>query len=233
MRQTKYQRIAEELRAELASMDAGAQLPSEKELASRYGVSPMTIRQALERLQDAGLVTRVLGRGTYVQRRVIAKGDELTSFSEDMRMRGLEPSTRLLGIDLVPAGDDVARDLRTGRSERVLQLERLRLADGEPICLELAHVPERLSRAVMDAPGASLHELLAEQNAAPHSATRRIRATSATDRQASLLGLPPASPLLHIVQVFFDERGRPVQRADSVYRADRYEAYSRVRRSDR
>lgn len=230
MREVKYRLIADSLRRRCMSLPEGTQLPAEKELALTYQVSAMTVRQALDVLVDEGLLARVNGRGTYVQRHAIAKGDELTSFPEDMRLRGLEPSTRLLGVDIVAATDPVATDLRLSAGHKVLQIERLRLADAEPMCLETAHLPESYAREIADRADGSLHSALASLGVRLVSGTRRIRAVLTSDRQSSLLGLPLGAPALRIVQVFADEHSRPVQRADSYYRADRYEAYTRVRR---
>src|SRR5699024_7679355 len=119
----------------------------------------------------------------------------------------------------------VVRDLSLGQTEHVLQIERLRLADNEPICLELAHIPQRYAKLLAGSDFTSLHRELTTAGAAPAAATRRVRAAITTDRQASLLGIPPVSPVLNIVQVFFDCHARPVQRADSWFRADRYEMY--------
>jgi GntR family transcriptional regulator len=231
MRETKYRRIAASLKTDCLQQEDGTQLPSEIELASRYEVSAMTIRQALDVLEDEGLVTRVFGRGTYVQRRIIAKGDTISSFSDDMRMRGLEPSTRLLGIETILADPVVAHDLRLGAKEKVVRLERLRLADGEPMCLEVSHLPARFA-SILEAGDldGSLHAILGSTGISLESGTRRIRAVIANDRQARLLGQPDGSPALNIVQVFSDAQRRPVQRAHNLYRADRYEAYSQVRR---
>lgn len=231
MRDIKYRRIAAILREKCASLAEGTQLPSEKELAAQHDVSTMTVRQALEVLQEEGFVERVFGRGTYVQCRVKAKGDSLTSFSEDMRMRGLEPSTRLLGIEIILAPDAVALDLRLGPSEKVLVLERLRFADREPMCLETTHLPDRFARAIEADPDSSVHETLNAQGVRLTSETRRIRAVETTARQSSLLGLPTDAPALRVIRVSADEHGRPVQRADTLYRADRYEAYARVHRT--
>lgn len=233
MRDTKYRRVAEGLRRSFTGQPDGSRLPSEKELAREYAVSLMTIRRAFEVLDDEGFVTRIVGRGTFVQRRIVAKGDSLTSFSEDMRMRGLTPSTRLIGIEVIPATDDVSRDLRLHAGEKVVTIDRLRLADGEPMCLESAQLPARFAPVVErgDLSG-SLHALLAENGTQIVTGTRRIRAVLAGDRASGLLGLAGTAPALQVVQVFFDGQGRPVQRSSSLFRADRYEAFSRVRRSD-
>jgi GntR family transcriptional regulator len=233
MRVAKYRHIAEVMRDSFADSADGARLPTEKELAKHYDVSLMTIRRAMEVLDTEGFVNRIVGSGTFVQRRIVAKGDVLTSFSEDMRMRGLEPSTRLIGFEIVPAADDVVRDLRLRSTERVVAIERLRLADGAPMCLEVAHLPARFAHVLESGNlNGSLHELLSASGTVIMTGTRRIRAVSIGDRAATLLGLAGSEPALQIVQVFFDARTRPVERSSSLFRADRYEAFSRVRKAD-
>lgn len=231
MRETKYGSIAASLRESCASLLDGSQLPSEKDLATQFEVSIMTVRRALELLDEEGIVRRVFGRGTFVQRRVVAKGDQLTSFSEDMQMRGLRPSSRLLGIDVIKAPEDVRKDLHLGDGEKVVVLERLRLADDEPMCIEAAHLSARFGD-LLQAGGleGSLHRLLAEHGYQPESAVRRIRAVVAEERQALLLGLHAGDPMLRVTQVFSDRQGVPIQRSCSDYRADRYEAFTKVRR---
>lgn len=231
MRETKYGLIAASLRASCASLPDGSQLQSEKDLAAEFGVSIMTLRRALELLDEEGIVRRVFGRGTFVQRRVVAKGDQLTSFSEDMRMRGLSPSSRLLGIDVIRAPEEVRKDLHLGDGEKVVVLERLRLADAEPMCLESAHLSARFADLLQaDTLEGSLHELLAEHGHRLESAVRRIRAVVAEERQALLLGLHAGDPILRVTQIFSDQQGVPIQRSCSDYRADRYEAFTKVRR---
>lgn len=231
MRETKYGKIAGVLRQRCAQLEDGQQLPSEKELAVEFGVSVMTLRRALDTLDEEGIVRRVLGRGTFVQRRIVAKGGALTSFSEDMRMRGLTPSSRLIGFEVVSPSDDVRKDLLLGPQENVVLLERLRMADGEPMCVETAQLSARFTALLEnDLLEGSLHKLLASQGHVLETALRRIRAVAADERQAMLLGLQTGDPVLQIIQVFHDIRGTAIQRSCAHYRADRYEAFTKVRR---
>ena len=233
MRDTKYRHVADVLRDSFTGLADGSRLPSEKDLAKHYDVSLMTIRRALEVLDAEGFVNRIVGSGTFVQRRIVAKGDALTSFSEDMRMRGLVPSTRLIGFEIVPAADDIVLDLRLRSAERVVTIERLRLADGAPMCLEVAHLPARFAPALESGDlNGSLHGLLSATGTVITTGTRRIRAVAVGDRAATLLGLAGSEPALQIVQVFYDAQARPVERSNSLFRADRYEAFSRVRTAD-
>lgn len=232
MAEAKYRSIARHLRERCAALPEGAQLPPERELSERYGVSPMTVRQALGLLEDEGLVDRVFGRGTYVQRRIIAKGNAASSFSDDMRARGMEPSARLLGVEFVSASETVAKDLRIKIGERVLMIERLRFADADPMCIETAHIPGRVAQQIADKDlDGSLHELLDRHGVHIATGVRRTRAIVLDDRAARMLQQPDGAPALLVAHTFSAERGVPVQRAESIYRADRYELYSTVRRT--
>lgn len=220
----KHATIAEILLGRCQKLPLGTRLPSEQELAVEFGVSRMTVRQALSRLCAEGMVERIAGRGTFVRRPTVAKSSSLTSFTEDMRMRGLRPSSRLIGLDRVPATPDIAQDLALVPGDFVFAVERLRLADGEPICLELAHLPVRFEPLLVpDQLERSLHDALRTEGVELLSGTRRVHAIGLGRREAVLLELPDGAPALEVVHVFRSSGRRPVQRARSLYRSDRYE----------
>lgn len=225
----KYVEILNELRDEFRHAPSGSRIPTERALATRFGVSRMTLRQALDELQAEGRVERVRGNGTFVRRPTVAMGPRLTSFTEDMRSRGLMPSSRLLALSIVPAGADVADVLGVAADDEVVLMERLRFADGEPMCLEVTQLPLRLQRVLErgDLEG-SLHALLKKEGIDITSLTRRVRAVAVEPREARLLDLPDGAPTLEVLDVFYDVEGRCVQRASSRYRYDRYEVMNQI-----
>lgn len=187
------------------------------------------MRRALAELAQEGRVTRVPGNGTFVRRPVVAMGPTLTSFTEDMRRRGLEPSARLLGLALTPADPDVAHNLGVDVGDDVVELRRLRLADGEPMCVEVGHLPAHLMPALErgDLTG-SLHEILAGQGIVLAVAMRCVKVAVASPEENAVLDLPADASTLEIVDTFLDDAERPVQTARSRYRPDRYEVHSRL-----
>ena len=226
----KHVAITKALREQCRDLPVGSRLPSEKDLAIQFEVSRMTVRQALDALATDGRVERVPGLGTFVRRPTVAMGPYLTSFTEDMRSRGMRPSSRLIALEQVEASPDVATDLGVEVGSPVIRLERLRFADDEPMCLEEGHLPARLERIVEDADlEGSLHAVLAAAGVVIASARRRVRAVSAPSRDAQLLRLPDRATALEIVDVFYDANRRPIQRARSRYRPDRYEVMSDLR----
>ncbi|WBB80343.1 GntR family transcriptional regulator [Micromonospora sp. WMMD882] len=223
----KHVAITKALREQCRELPVGARLPAEKELAARFEVSRMTVRQALDALANDGRVERVPGLGTFVRRPTVAMGPNLTSFSEDMRARGLRPTSRLIAIEEIAAAGDVAADLAVEAGAPVIRLERLRFADDEPMCLEDAYLPARFQRVLDDADlEQSLHEALAAAGVVMSSARRLVRAVPAPSRDARLLGLAEHAPALEIVDVFYDANRRPAHRSRSRYRHDRYEVRS-------
>src|SRR6185312_6104946 len=135
----------EQLRAILEDLiDAlapGDPLPSERELAERYDVARMTVRAEITALAAEGRVERVQGRGTFVAEARVAQAAALSSFTEDMRARGLKPGSEVLGQGVEPADDLVARRLGLDPGTDVVRVRRVRSADGEPMALEEAFLP--------------------------------------------------------------------------------------------
>jgi GntR family transcriptional regulator len=223
----KYLEITACLRQELRERPAGSRLPPERDLAERFGVSRMTLRQALDELTQEGRLQRIRGNGTYIRRPTVTMGPSLTSFTEDMGARGLQPSARVLGFTRTTAGDEAAEALGLPEGSEVVWIERLRLADGEPMCVEVAQFPVRLQRLLEDGDvEQSIHDLLRRGGFPPTSLRRRVRAVAAARREALLLQLPDGAPMLEVVDVFADPGGRPIQYARSRYRSDRYEVWT-------
>ncbi len=202
-----------------------APVPSERELASRYGLSRMTARQAVEHLVSEGRLYRVQGKGTFVSRPKIDMPLRLTSFTEDMRARGLTPGARDLGRRMTAATAAVARELGIEAGESVYIIERLRTADGVPMALERSHIPAHLAPDLLDRSleNQSLYELLATAyGVALDRGDQIIEAGIADSGDATLLGLPPGSAVLLLQRVTW-AGPVTVEYAVSTYRADRYQ----------
>jgi len=227
----KYERLRRELLGMCEELGPRALLPTERELAERFGLSRATVRSALSGLEQAGAVYRVQGAGTFVAPSTISKSLSLTSFSEDMRARGLRPGSRVLVADEVPAGRALAEHLRLRPADPVVRLVRVRLADDRPMCLETAYVPAaRLPGLARGDTPASLYDLMHEHGLRPVRAEQVVEAALPGDEEAALLSMPPGAPALRIHRTAFDQRERPVERTISMYRADRYDIRFTVQR---
>lgn len=223
-----YVQIKETIKASIldGQMRPGDQLPPETELVKQYGVSRMTVRQAILELVNEGLLYRRRGKGTFVAQPKITQGlCGLTSFTEDMETRGLRPSGRVLSLGKVPADKEVADLLGVQAAAPVVRLERLRLADGRPMALEVSHLPvprfEWLLRE--DLSDRSLYRLLRDACGLDLARARQtIEVAVANPCEAAILKVHAGAPLLRMERVAFDRKGEAVEAVRSLYRADRY-----------
>lgn len=221
----KHQLIREQLLAEISTMETDAPIAQERELADRFGVSRTTVRQALRSLSDEGLIYAIRGQGTFVSGGRISKGLKLSSFSEDMRSRGMIPRSRLIRAEEKLADADLAQQLEVEVGTPVLMIERLRLADGVPMCLETTHLPKRLFPHLLNYNlDGSLYNLLADHyRVRVELANQRITTLASTSVVSDLLGIPRKSPALRVDRQGVDDKGRIVEYAVSLYRPDRYD----------
>lgn len=206
----------------------GEALPSERDLAEQFKVSRLTLRKALERLENQGLVRRRQGSGTYVAPRLEQPLSMLTSFSHDMRARGLEPNTRWLKRGLYVASPEEVLALSLSLGERVARLERVRSAQGEPMAIERATLPATLlpePQKVSD----SLYAHLEAKGLRPHRALQRLRAVAAGRTEAELLAIRQGEPVLYIERISFLADGSMLEFTRSHYRGDRYDFVAELR----
>jgi GntR family transcriptional regulator len=210
----------------LAELPPGAGLPSERELAERYGLARMTVRTEIERLTAEGLVYRLHGRGTYVAEPRVAQAQVFSSFTEDMVARGLAPGSVVRATTVVEADGFLAASLELAPGDRVFCLDRVRTADGRPMAIEQAFLPlERFAGIEhVDFAEASLFEVLDRRfGVSLRAAQQRVLAVEVDAEAAPLLGVSENDPGLRFHTVARDGDGVPVYYAVSLYRGDRYE----------
>ncbi len=213
---------------------ADAPIGSERALMSRYAVSRATVREAIGQLVRDGVLYRVHGKGTFVAAARVDSQLHLASFTEEMRRRGLEHTTRVVDVALTSPSKRAAAALGLGRSDRVWRLERLRIAAGEPMALELGWFPERLLPGLDDHDlSASIYTLFAQSyDLVVDSAQQSVWAESADARQAELLGVAGGSPLLAFRRT--SSAGYvAVEHNLSWYRGDRYQVHMSLDRGQR
>jgi GntR family transcriptional regulator len=214
--------------ADLATRELGpdAAIPSERELMAAYDVSRATVRKAIESLIADGLLHRIHGKGTFVATPRLESRLHLASFSQDMRRRGLTPSTRLLRIELDEPPADVAEALGLGTDRAAWRLDRVRLADGQPIALENGWYPRALLPDLdrHDLSG-SLYELFAGvYGHTIDSAEETLWGETADASTARHLDAPVNTPLLVFRRVSC-AADRPLEYVVSRYRGDRYQIH--------
>ena len=137
----KGEALREVLETLVASLEAGAELPSERVLAEHFGLARMTVRTEVDGMVSEGLVYRLHGRGTFVAEPRVAQAVLFSSFSEDMRARGMAPGSVVRSREVIEAGPFLARSLEIAAGAPVAEIERVRTADGTPMALERVYVP--------------------------------------------------------------------------------------------
>ena len=232
-KQHKREQLQEILEGIIASLEPGALLPSERLLMERYSVARGTVVQVIEALAARGLVYRVQGSGTFVAEPKFRQPLTLTSFTEDMRARGMTPGSVVRNQAIVPASEVVARHLALVPGTPVVHLERVRTADGEPMALERTHLPAQRLPGLEDADltDASLYELLERKwGVRVAEADQWASVVRVSEEEAVLLHVSAEQPALLFQRVTRDPAGTPVEYVRSLYRGDRYEVHTRLER---
>ena len=216
----KHQQLRELI---LAMARPGEAIPSERQLAADYGVSRSTVREAVGGLVADGMLERVQGLGTFAVRPRVESRLHLASFTDDMRRRGRRPSTRVLKVEAHVPPPEVVQALGLGPRDRAWQLERLRLADDEPMALELGWYPEPQfpNLGEHDLNG-SLYALMSgTYGKVVDGAEQTLWAESAGARLAETLQMPAGTPVL-VFRRRSTAHGIPIEYVVSHYRGDRY-----------
>ncbi len=229
----KYYRLKRHLLEMTETMPPGTPVPPERTLAAEFDTSRTTVRQALQELVVEGRLERIQGKGTFVAKPKVSQALQLTSYTEDMRAQGLEPTSQLLDIGYVTADDTLAGLLDIQPGGRVLRIERLRLASGEPMAIETTHLSAKRFPALRRslAKYTSLYTALAEvYDVRLAEAEETIETSLATPREAGLLGTDVGLPMLMLSRHSVDAQGKPVEWVRSVYRGDRYKFVARLKR---
>lgn len=218
----KHVQVREYVRGLVEGADPGSPAPSERELVQHFGVARMTVRQALDALVSEGLLERVPGRGTFVARAKVDVAVRLSSFTEDMSRRSMEPGARTLLARMESAGPGVARALEIGEGDKVVHWQRLRTADEVPMCIEDAYladsiVPKFLDQSLPD----SLYAELRRRDLLPTWGEDSVDSALSRADEAELLEIGEGEPVLRIARRAF-AGDIAVEVSRSTYRADRF-----------
>jgi len=235
----KYHQIYLVLREQLREGRFDAGLPGEMQLVQQFGVARITIRRALEQLAQEGLIERTPGRGTRPLRQDVAapapsapgrrQGDgqqaRLTGLLENLVTMGLRTTVQVLGVEVLPAPDDVAKALRLPPGEPVQKAERVRSTEAGPLSHLTTWVPHRIAHAFgkKELARKPILVLLEESGVQVGRAEQTISARLADADMARHLDVSVGSALLAVRRLIYDDKDQPVQWLHGLYRPDRYE----------
>ncbi|MFT4284678.1 MAG: GntR family transcriptional regulator [Protaetiibacter sp.] len=214
----------EQLKHVLAQLSEGDALPPERVLAETFGVSRMTLRRAVDELVLAGTLERRPGSGTYVSRSRMTRRIAMTSFSEDMRRRGLTPETRMISFETRRADRLAAHRLRVPVGETVYEFTRLRLADSLPLAVETTTIPAtRVPGLRRDDLETSWYQLLVDRwGIVIDHATLDIHAVLPPTDVVERLEIDERQPCVQLIVESSDRTGSVIELGRSYYRGDRY-----------
>lgn len=232
-REPKYYGLKTFLLELTRTQPPGTPVPSERILAEDFATSRTTVRQALQELVAEGRLCRLQGKGTFVARPKVDQPLVLSSYTEDVSRRGGTPSSRVLSLVTVAAEPEVAAGLELAEGAKVLRLERLRLADAEPMAHETSHLSadrfpglkRHLARY-----GSLYAALEREYGVTPFEAEQTIETATASPFEAGLLGTEVGLPVLLLGRRTFDGDGHPFEYVRSIYRGDRFRLVARLNR---
>lgn len=212
----------------------GVQLPSERDLSQQFGVSRSTVRQALEQLSRAGLLTKIQGRGTFVAAHgpITQPLERVTAFREALAAQGVRPGLRVVSRSQESCGVVLSRLLRVPTESTLVHLVCLGLGDDEPLVLYRSYFPALKMRGAVDAfcdaaESGAIPRMLSEVYArrarlSELRAEQTFEARMATAEEAALLSLEPPAAVFSVASLISGPGGDPVEYRRAVYRGDRY-----------
>jgi GntR family transcriptional regulator len=224
-----YRQLEELLRRWIEAGDykPGDLLPPEPDLESRFGVSRITVRQAIAELVQQGLLERERGKGTFVREpKITQKLNQITSWAETIQAIGMSPRTLEIEIEKVQAPAWVERLMPSSLGEPVVKITRVRYANDEPMCIMTNYIKSAIVPGLKQEGliGESLYETLESRyNLILSHAEETVEAALANKLSAAKLKIDEGSPLLVVTRVTFFQNNEPFEVVKAFSRADRYQ----------
>lgn len=225
-----YIKIHDQIKKEIEDgiWKVGDRLPSERELSETFGVSRMTLRQAIQTLAEEGILERKIGSGTYVARQKVKETmTGTTSFSDIVRSQGSHPSSQTIAYFITSPSSSEMEKLELTKDKKILKMERIRYADDVPICFEVASIPYDMVKGfTKDEITTSLYQTL-ENNGHRMigKSSQSISALSASETIAHYLDLKKGDAVLRLRQVSYLQDKTPFEYVRSQYAGERFEFY--------
>ena len=220
----KQFRLADLLRSEISDLAVHEPIPGERALAERFGTSRVTIRLALALLQDDGLIYTVHGAGSFVAPPRVIKQMKLLSFTQEMKIKGLKPSTKVISSQLIE-DDEHATDDFIVVGEPAYRIERLRFGDLEPLSFEITYVNQSIAPNLTDRDlTKSLYHILeTEYGQEVYSADEHLVPIIIDTRIAKFMKIADGSAAIRIQRTGYNIRGEEVERSISIRQATRWD----------
>lgn len=223
-----YYQLVEALRERIRAgeLTPGAQLPGERELSEHFGISRMTVRQALQYLIRDEVLVAKQGLGTFVAEPKLTYNPlHVLGFTEEMMQRGASATSRVIEQRWVTPPATVAEQLELRDGERTICIVRLRLSDAVPVLLETVHVPAQRFAGIelADLSQQSLYRLMRERYGVTlKGSSHTLEAVQANDYERQLFDVQAGTPMILLQGVTYDDADQPVEYFKAAYRGDRF-----------
>ncbi|RSL32176.1 GntR family transcriptional regulator [Salibacterium salarium] len=222
-----YYQIQEMIRKKIESSEwePGDMLPSERIFAEDFDISRMTVRQAVTELANEGLLRREKGKGTFVTEPKIEQTLQgLTSFTEDMKDRGLKPGSDLIQYSVLTPSKPVADTLQMNDTKQIHEIKRIRLADEVPMAFETTSInSDIVGELPEDIENHSIYYILEKEKGLKiGNGEQTFESSLARKEEADFLGIREGDPILLIRRITYLDDGTPFEYVKSAYRGDRY-----------
>ncbi|HQT43399.1 MAG TPA: GntR family transcriptional regulator [Halothiobacillus sp.] len=231
-----YTQIKEVLRNRIlnGTYQCHDQMPSESELTKIFGVSRITVRQALDHLQKEGLIFKIHGKGTYVSKpKVFQNLGKLQGFGEAMSGMGYEIVSELIDQKVIPADKTVSLKLNVNKDELVYEIRRVRYLNRSPLSLDVTYIPKAIGERLVKEDLAHRDIFLILENDYGYSlgqADLQIESILADDVLAELLHVDAGAPILRIERLTFTTNNQPLDFEYLYYRGDAIQYRLRIER---
>lgn len=211
-----YQQLKERLKIDISRRDINTKIPSEVELVSKYNVSRITVRKAVQDLVEEGFLIKVQGRGTFTRKPKLGRNlREILSYSRTCQILGVKPGAKVLKVQLVKPSKHIRDSLHLRKNESAVILQRLRYADNTPVLFEKNYFPQRYNFLLNeDLDDKSLYSLLANKyHVIPTSSQKTIEMVYADEEIAQHLRVLRDDPILLVTDLVYDPAGSPIHHA--------------------
>ena len=223
-----YYQLKEQIKQNIMSgkYKDGDLLPSEREFGNQYELSSTTVRRALNDLVQENFLERKAGKGTFVRMRKVKRDlRKVIGFTKNIQEMGLHPSTQVLSVRVLDANLFARKRLGLIKGEKVVCLERLRLADGIPMMLETRYIRTDLCPGIeKENLSSSLWRVFEEKyGLKPSRHSQNMNIVRVSNHAAELLTLSKGAHVFLIIGVTYVRDNVPIECEKSLYRSDKYE----------
>jgi len=201
----------------------GSKIPTEVELSDKYGVSRITVRNAINELVESGLLVKHQGKGTFVVDDQRSKSNgHFNNFSSMCREVGKVPGAQVLSTEVLPITEKEAEFFQNSQIKTVFHIKRVRTADGEPVALESIAIPTTCSFILNSNLERSFYEILRENNVIPDRSRWEIEICKANETEHQYLNVPLHAALLLVNERLYSANDTPIYITHSTIKSEAY-----------